>query len=102
MWTAKIQFNIDAERTDKALLADLRDILRRHPGDCQGVIRLMMSEEVEATVAMAENWRLQPGEVLTREVNGLLGYPAVESLCGDINAVDTNNGKARRGGFKGR
>ena len=104
MWTARIQFNIDAQRTDKALMAELRDILRRHPGDCQGVIRLTMPEEVQATVAMSENWRLQPGENLTREVNGLLGYPAVETLCGDINATVNGNGGAngRRRSFQGR
>jgi len=104
MWTTKIQFNIDTERTDKTLMAELRDILRRHPGDCQGVIRFIMAEDVEALVAMAENWRLQPGESLAREVGGLLGYSAVETLCGDINAVTNGNGNGngRRGGFRGR
>jgi DNA polymerase-3 subunit alpha len=101
-WTAKIQFNIDAERTDKALLAELREILRHHPGDCQGVICLKMAEAVEVMVAMAETWRLQPGENLTREVNGLLGYAAVETLCGDIHAAGNGNGYGRRGGYKGR
>jgi DNA polymerase-3 subunit alpha len=104
MWTAKIQFNIDAERTDTAALSALRDILRRHPGECQGVLRFIMTEAVEATVAMAENWRLQPGESLTREVNGLLGYSAVETLCGDINAAanDNGNGNGNRGRYRGR
>ncbi len=104
MWTAKIQFNIEAERTDKGLMAQLRDILKRHPGDCQGVIRLVMPEDVEALVAMNESWRLQPGENLTREVNGLLGYPAVETLCGDITAAATTNGNGnnRRNGFRSR
>jgi DNA polymerase III subunit alpha len=104
MWTAKIQFNIDAERTDKAALSELRDVLRRHPGDCQGVLRFKMAEEVEALVAMAENWLLQPGESLTREVNGLLGYSAVETLCGDINAAvnGNGNGNGARGRYRNR
>ena len=100
MWTAKIQFNIDAERSDKAVLVELREILRRHPGDCQGMIRLNMPGAVEAVLAMADNWRIQPGEALNREVNGLLGYPAVETLCGEINPAPNGNGKGRRRGFR--
>jgi DNA polymerase-3 subunit alpha len=103
LWTAKIQFNIDAQRTDETALSELRDILRRHPGECQGVLRFIMDNEVEASVAMADNWRLQPGETLTREVNGLLGYSAVETLCGDINAKNGNgNGNGSRGRYRGK
>ena len=53
---------------------------------------------------MAENWRLQPGESLTREVNGMLGYAAVETLCGDINdtANGNGNGNGGRGRYRGR
>ena len=102
MWTAKIQFTIDAERSDKAALTELSEILRRHPGDCQGVIRLKMPEAVEAVLAMAENWRIQPGEALNREINGLLGYPAVETLCGEINAAPDGNGNGQRRGFRSK
>jgi DNA polymerase-3 subunit alpha len=96
MWTAKIRFNIDAQRSSKEDLANLRDILRRHPGECRGVMCIKMAEDVQADLAMAENWRLQPGESLSREVNGLLGYQAVETLCGEIHVTDSNgNGKKR-------
>jgi DNA polymerase III subunit alpha len=102
LWTARIRFNIDTERTDRAAMAELREILRRHPGDCQGLMRLTMAEDVEAIVALSDSWRLQPGENLTREVNGLLGYAAVETLCGDINAPANVNGNGRRGGYRSR
>jgi DNA polymerase-3 subunit alpha len=95
MWTAKVQFNIDAQRSDKAVLADLRDLLRRHPGDCQGMICIKMANDVETVLAMAESWRFRPGDALTREVNGLLGYPAVETLCGEIHTPANGNGKKR-------
>ncbi|MGD9007887.1 MAG: DNA polymerase III subunit alpha [Desulfobacteraceae bacterium] len=100
LWTAKVRFNIDATRSDKAVLSELRDILRRYPGDCHGVFCIKMPQQVEAHVAMADSWRLQPGEALMREVNGLLGYPAVETLCGDITAGP--NGNNDRGRFNGR
>ncbi|MGD9367081.1 MAG: DNA polymerase III subunit alpha [Desulfobacteraceae bacterium] len=95
MWTAKVQFNIDAQRSDKAILADLRDLLRRHPGDCRGMICIKMADDVETVLAMAESWRFRPGDALTREVNGLLGYPAVETLCGEIHTPANGNGKKR-------
>jgi DNA polymerase-3 subunit alpha len=99
LWTAKVRFNIDATRSDKAVLSDLRDILQRYPGDCHGVFCIKMPQQVEAHVAMADSWRLQPGEALMREVNGLLGYPAVETLCGDITAgPNGHNGRGRRNG----
>ncbi len=94
MWTAKVQLNIDAQRTDKTVLAELKKLLRRHPGDCQGVLTIQTAENIRAVVSMAEHWRLQPGEALSRAVNGLLGYPAVETLCGEIQAAE-NNGKRR-------
>jgi DNA polymerase-3 subunit alpha len=102
LWTAKVRFTIDATRSDKDMLADLRDILRRYPGDCQGVFCIKMPQHVKAYLAMSDNWRIQPGEALTREVNGLLGYPAVETLCGDINAGHNggNNGRKRYNGRK--
>ena len=102
IWTSRIQFNIDAERSDKSVLVELRDILRRHPGDCQGLLRLKMPGPVEAVLAMADNWRIQPGEALKREINGLLGYPAVETLCGEINAPPNGNGNGKKRGFRGR
>ena len=101
IWTAKVQLNIDGQRTDKETLAELKKILGRHPGDCQGVMTIQTAENVQAVVSMAERWRLQPGEALSRDVNGLLGYTAVETLCGEIKAAD--NGKRRWGnGNRGR
>jgi DNA polymerase-3 subunit alpha len=102
MWTAKVQFNIDALRCDKALLFDLKEVLRRHPGDCQGVICIKTAEDVETVLSMAEHWRMQPGEALSRQVNGLLGYPAVETLCGEIKATDGNGKKKWGNGKRGR
>ncbi len=100
MWTSRIRFNLDAGRTDKEMLAKLRDVIARHPGDCRGVIRFLLPDQVETILAMDDQWRIQPGESLAREVNGLLGYPAVETLSGEIKP--TGNGKGRRNGFRTR
>jgi DNA polymerase-3 subunit alpha len=98
MWTSKIRFNIDGRRSDKAVLLELRTLLRRHPGDCQGEMRIKTAQDVRTDLAMGENWRFQPGQALTREVNGLLGYPAVETICGEINATKENGRERWRNG----
>jgi len=98
-WTAEVHFNIQVERTDKKHLERLREIIRRYPGDCLGWLHLKMADEVEAVIAITEDWRFQPGEDLRREVNALLGYPAVQTQCGEIKAV---NGFKPRNGYGGR
>ena len=98
-WTAEVHFNINVERTDKEMLARLRDLVRRYPGDCQGWLHLKMPDEVETVIAITEDWRFQPGDELRREVDALLGYPAVKTQCGEIKAV---NGFKPRNGYAAR
>ncbi len=102
MWTAKIRFNIDAQRSDKSILSDLRKLLQRHPGDCQGEIRIKTDQKVQMDLAMGQSWRFQPGDAMNREVNGLLGYSAVETICGEINAASDNGRKRWGNGGRGR
>ena len=97
-WTASVCFKIDMDRTDAGKLGDLRDIVKRHPGDCKGFIHLRTADKVEAIIAMAETWGIQPGNELTREVNGLLGYNCVETQCSDMVAAPGNGGRRRNGG----
>lgn len=98
-WTAEVHFNIDVNRTDKAMLERLRDLIRRYPGDCQGWLHLKMPDEVETVISISEDWRFQPGEELRREVDALLGYPSVKTQCGEIKAV---NGFKPRNGYAAR
>ncbi len=98
LWTADVRFNIDVRKTGKETLARLRDVIRRHPGDCKGFLNLKFEENVETVVAMSDQWRIAPGKALTREVNSLLGYPAVETHCSDIAAGAPGNGNGYRNG----
>ncbi len=98
LWTAEVHFEIDAMRVDKALLSRLRDLVRRYPGECRGWLHLKTDENVETVIAMSEEWRIQPGDSLNREVKALLGYAAVETRCGEIKAPA--NGHRARNGFR--
>lgn len=94
-WTAEVHFTVDAARSDKETLGRLREVVRRHPGDCQGWLHLKIDDSVETIIAMADGWRFQPGEMLRREVNALLGYPAIETRCAPIQAAAESNGNGR-------
>ena len=96
LWTAEVHFNIDVQRSQKADLARLREIVRRYPGDCRGFIHLKMDKDVETVIAITEDWGIQPGSELKREVNALLGYAAVETQCSGINVANGNHGHVRR------
>ena len=98
LWTAEVHFNIDATRADLEILARLGELIRRHPGDCHGWLHLRMAGNVETVIAMSDAWCIQPGDALRREVNALMGYPAVETRCSEIKPAN-GNGYRRRNGY---
>ncbi len=95
-WTAEVHIVVDTKRTDKIVLEKLRDVVKRFPGDCSGWLHLKMEEEVEAVIAMSDDWRIQPGDALSREIKALLGYAAVETQCGEIKAQQTNGSRGQK------
>jgi DNA polymerase-3 subunit alpha len=80
-WTASIHLNLELSQTDRTLLEKLNDILKKHPGGCKGFLHLRSPENTDSIVALPDSLKLKAGGALTREVNELLGYPAVETLC---------------------
>ncbi len=80
-WTASIHLNLELSSTDRTLLEKLNDILKKHPGGCKGFLHLRSPENTDSIVALPDSLKLKAGGALTREVNELLGYPAVETLC---------------------
>ena len=102
-WSASIHFHLDITRTEKALLVRLNDILERHPGSCRGYVHLLHPEKTETIIALSESMKLRAGLPLTREVNNLLGYDAVETVCSPVassvrsNSYNGNRKKKRFG-----
>lgn len=99
-WTAEVHLMIDAQRTDEAQLSKLREVVKRFPGDCSGWLHLKMDEEVETIIAMSDEWRIQPGEALDREIKALLGYAAVETQCGEIKIAAANGYNKSNNGYR--
>jgi DNA polymerase-3 subunit alpha len=80
-WTASIHFNLDKNKTGKDLLLRLNDILKRYPGSCHAYIHLLSPEETDTVIALPDTMKLKAGSSLTRAVNELLGYNAIETIC---------------------
>ncbi len=103
-WAASIHLNLDIARTEKDVLLKLHDILIRHPGSCKAYIHLRDPDKTETILTLPDTMQLKAGLSLISEVNGLLGYHAVETVCIPINAaLQSNthfNGNFRKGKFK--
>jgi DNA polymerase-3 subunit alpha len=81
IWTASIHFKIEVSRTDRAALVSLYEILKKHTGNCQAYLHLRSADNSDAIIALPSSMRLRAGGALMRDVNELLGYNAVETLC---------------------
>jgi len=88
-WTASIHFNLDLTRTDRALLVRLHEILKRHPGSCKGYVHLLEPDKTETIIALSDALKLKAGLSLVRDVNGFLGYNAVETVCSSAASVNS-------------
>jgi DNA polymerase-3 subunit alpha len=90
-WTASIHLNLELSRTDRAVLEKLNDILKKHPGGCRAFLHLRSPENTDSIIALPDSLKLKAGGALTREVNELLGYHAVETLCMAATSEARNN-----------
>ncbi len=81
LWSASIHFNLEIDRTDRKTLERLNEILKRHPGSCRAYINLRMGGRSQTVIELPEQLRISPGAALKREVNGCVGYDAVETRC---------------------
>jgi len=96
-WTATIRFKLDARRADRDTVVQLRDVLRRFPGTCKGIIRVVGPEQAETLIGLPDDLQLQAGPRLRREVQALLGPNAVDTAASPI--TNGTNGSVRRGRY---
>jgi DNA polymerase-3 subunit alpha len=81
IWTTSIHFNVELSRTDRDALERLSGILKKHSGTCRAYLHLHSPEKTDSIIELPDSMRLKAGGALVREVNELLGYNAVETLC---------------------
>jgi DNA polymerase-3 subunit alpha len=99
-WAASVHFNLEISRTDREGLENLHDILKRHPGLCPAFIHLRSPDNTDSIIALPDGFKLKAGGPLTREVNGFLGYQAVETRCSAVTSGLALNGVNGRGKFQ--
>jgi DNA polymerase-3 subunit alpha len=80
-WTASVHVNLEIRRTDRQLLLQLREVLRRYPGTCKAYLHLLGPTRADAVIELAEGFHVKAGPALRREVGELLGYSAIETRC---------------------
>ncbi len=86
VWTTSIHLNIDITLTEKSLLLELNDILKKHPGSCKAYIHLRNPDKTETIIALSDSVKLKAGLGLAREVNKFLGYDGVETICTPVTS----------------
>ena len=96
-WTASIHFHLDTARTDRQALIGLQETLLQHPGSCRAYLHLRDPRGTETLIGLPERIRLRAGAPLTRQVNRLLGYSAVETICSAIAAAAPGPAPYRNG-----
>jgi DNA polymerase-3 subunit alpha len=101
IWTASIHFNIEISRTDREILVELHDILIRHSGTCPAFLHLRSPDRTDSIIALPDTMKLKAGSSLRRDVNGFLGYNAVDTHCSAVTSSPGPNGP-NRNGRKGR
>jgi DNA polymerase-3 subunit alpha len=95
-WTASLYLTIDAELCGEAAFSRIAEILGKYPGQCKGYLRIRIPARSETIIELPDEMRLRAGVELTREVNALLGYAAVETHCAPVPAAQNGNGNGRK------
>jgi len=83
IWTAAVHLTLDVTRTETTSLPHLYEILKKHPGSCLVYMHLHDPEKTETIITLPDELKLKAGASLTREINGFLGYQALETVCSD-------------------
>ncbi len=96
MWTASIKINLDVTKTDRKILLELKNILKKHPGSCSGVLCLENPGVFRALIAIDDSINIGPGDEITREINGFLGYDAVTTICKTVSSRNSNTANDRK------
>ncbi|MFC1516293.1 DNA polymerase III subunit alpha [Thermodesulfobacteriota bacterium] len=90
-WTAKINLTIDLTASDKDVLSRLFHVLKRHPGSCKAYLQLLDPEKTETIIELPDTIKLKACSALRKEVNELVGYNAVETICSPVSAESESN-----------
>jgi DNA polymerase-3 subunit alpha len=82
-WTAAVHLNLDVTRIETDSLSRISTIFKNHPGSCRAFVHLRDPEKTETVIELPESLTLKADAALIREINGFLGYNAIETVCSE-------------------
>ncbi len=93
-WTTRVCITLEAARVTPERLPDLYALLQAHPGNAATLLRIQLEDGAEVRVA-PPHLKVKPDAALFEAATELLGYAALESVCGPItcNVTNRRNGK---------
>ncbi|MDZ7831703.1 MAG: DNA polymerase III subunit alpha [Desulfobacterales bacterium] len=94
-WAASVHLTVDTGICEEKTLTRLYEVLNKYPGQCKGYLHLVIPEKTETIIELPEHMKLRVGVGLAREVNNLLGYPAIQTHCAPIPAAQKKNGNGK-------
>ncbi len=100
-WAASLHLIVDTGMCEQETLTRLYEVLKKYPGQCKGYLHMIIPEKTETVIELPSQMKLRAGVDLSREINHLLGYSAIQSHCGPIPATQNGNGNGRGKGRKG-
>lgn len=104
-WTVEVRIRLEPEKTGRRDLEKLLDVIKGYPGTCTCFLDIKVSDTARTIVAVSEDLKLKYCSALTRDINGVLGYNAVETRCSDAASAMRNsdlNGHGKKNYRKGR
>ncbi|PIE67299.1 MAG: DNA polymerase III subunit alpha [Deltaproteobacteria bacterium] len=98
-WTVEVRLMVDSATADRDTLRRVHQALIRYPGTCKGYLHICMDDDAQAVVTMDEDLRIRYCDAMTREVNAIFGYDAVQTRC--IDAATAMRNSDLNGGRRG-
>jgi DNA polymerase III subunit alpha len=74
--TVNVHFTVETSSASRERLERLKDILLNHRGNSRAFLHVVVPDRSETIISLGEDFRLNPSELLVREVEELFGYQA--------------------------
>ncbi len=99
-WTAEVHFQLDTSRVTSELMNEMKTIFEKYPGSSKAYIHICIPDKSEISIALPDTTKLKAGSGLSREIDGLLGYKGVSTVC-SVASVKEKANSFRNGNRKG-
>jgi DNA polymerase-3 subunit alpha len=90
-WTVEVRLVVNPEVANRETLTRVHETLKRYPGPCKGFVHIRLTDQAEAVISMSDTLGIRYCREMTREINAIFGYNAVQTRCSDAASAMRNN-----------